>query len=106
VLDTETREIGENFTAESGQASRSTTLKMGDDSLEVTAGNQTVFIALNQTVTIEGMATTEAMASMTLMVGASSIEITPASITLTSPTITLMGQAVAIPDINGVPPPA
>jgi type VI secretion system secreted protein VgrG len=98
VRDTEVWEIGERFTSHLGPASRNTTLKSGDDHLTVSAGNQVTKIALNQMTTIDGTQATEVIgpvsaqsdSMMHLQVGASSIMITPASITLTSPSISLI----------------
>jgi molybdopterin-binding protein len=74
-------------------------VKLGDDHLTVSTGSQVVRIALSQTTTVTGPVTTQSMASMMFEVGASSINMTPASITLTSPSISLMSVAgvVALP---------
>jgi hypothetical protein len=101
VRDTEVSEIGERFTPHLGPASRNTTLKLGDDHLTVSAGNQLVTIALNQTTTIDGIQDTSSVGPMSaqsdslmrFQVGASSIIMTPASITLTSPSIELLSAA-------------
>jgi type VI secretion system secreted protein VgrG len=107
VRDTEVSEIGERFTPHLGPASRKATLKLGDDHLTVSAGNQMVKIALNQTTTIEGIQDTSSVGPMLaqsdsvmrFQVGASSIIMTPASITLTSPSIELLSASgvVAVP---------
>jgi len=99
VRDTEVCEIGERFTSHLGSAARNTTVKLGDDHLTVSTGSQVVRIALSQTTTVTGPVTTQSMASMMFEVGASSINMTPASITLTSPSISLMSVAgvVALP---------
>jgi type VI secretion system secreted protein VgrG len=77
---------------------RSWTIQMGNDSTELQTGNQTVTMDLgSQTVT--------AMQGITLSVcmGLSTVVITPASISLTSPTIDLTAEAtidITAPVIN------
>jgi type VI secretion system secreted protein VgrG len=101
ILNSETREIGESFTPPRGSASRTTTLKNGDDVLTVQIGNQNVTIAGDQTIEVDQsisttadlMISTTAMVSMTLTVGMSTITITPASISLTSPAINVTAEA-------------
>jgi type VI secretion system secreted protein VgrG len=98
VLDTEVCEIGERFTPHLGPASRDTTLKLGDDHLTVSSGSQQIKIALHQKTFIDGAqatnvigpVSTESDSIMLFRVGASSIIMTPASITLESPSISLI----------------
>ena len=118
IKDTETGTIGESFTGHNGSASRNWTLKLGDDSLNVQMGNQSINIEM-------GTQTVEAMQGITLTVcmGTSSIEITPAAISLQSPIINLNAEAainltapvintsevltaldVVTPLLNGTPP--
>jgi len=103
ILNSETREIGENFTPPLGSASRSTTLKNGDDELSVQMGNQKVTIMGNQTTEVNQSIETTATLSMTLTVGASTITITPVSISLFSPLIEVQAEAtinIEAPVIN------
>jgi type VI secretion system secreted protein VgrG len=111
IRNSETVEIGEIFAGM--DASRKTTLKNGSDQLSIELGSQTVDIFQNQTVTLEtgnqtinislGSQTTTAMQSITLMVGMSTVNLTPASVSITSPTINLTGVAainLTAPTIN------
>jgi type VI secretion system secreted protein VgrG len=93
VLNQETREIGQNFMPPMGSASRSTTLHNGDDELTLEVGNQTIDIAGIRTMQVGMTMSTTAQISMTLMVGMSTVVITPASVSITSPTITLLAEA-------------
>ncbi|WMS44140.1 type VI secretion system tip protein TssI/VgrG [Acuticoccus sp. MNP-M23] len=77
ILNSETREIGEKFTA---GTSRETTLKKGDDALTLDTGSQTVDIARNQEVKAGQSITIEAGMKMTFKVGSSKIELTPSGI--------------------------
>jgi type VI secretion system secreted protein VgrG len=83
ILHAETRTIGEKFDSASGSPSRQTTLKMGDDQLDVDSGQ----ILHTAKVKIE------------LTVGPSKLTIDPKGITLNAPTITL--QATGPITING-----
>jgi type VI secretion system secreted protein VgrG len=65
---------------------RSATIKTGDDSIKVAAGNHTIKVDA-------GTSTIEAAQKITLKVGASTIVIEPAKISLTSPEIALVGNA-------------
>jgi type VI secretion system secreted protein VgrG len=65
---------------------RSAEIKTGNDSIKVTAGNHSVKVDA-------GTSTIEAMQKITLKVGASTITIEPAKITLSSPEITVDGVA-------------
>lgn len=97
VLNSETREIGERFIPPMGSPSRATTLKNGDDNLTLQMGSQTITISL-------GSQTVSAFQAITLSVGPlSSVSITPASISLTSPTINLTAMTainLTAPTIN------
>lgn len=84
ILHAETRTIGEKFDSPTGSPSRQTTLKMGDDKLDVDSGQ----ILHTAKVKIE------------LVVGPSRITIDPTGITLNAPTITL--QATGPITINGL----
>jgi type VI secretion system secreted protein VgrG len=65
---------------------RSAEIKTGDDSTKVSAGNHTIKVSA-------GTSTIEAAQKITLKVGASTIVIEPAKISLTSPEIALVGNA-------------
>lgn len=76
IRDTETRDIGENFSSHKGVASRNISLKKGDDHLKVEKGNQVVDVA--QEILIK------AGTKITLEVGGSTIVMDTTSITLKS----------------------
>ena len=76
VNNIETREIGERF--QGGSYSRETTLKLGDDKLDIQNGKLDV----------------EALTEINLKVGESTIKMTPGSIEIKSPTITIHSQAM------------
>ena len=104
VLNSETREIGQNFMIPMGSASRSTTLHMGDDELKIETGNQNVSITGSQSTDVMMQITTGAMLAHTLTCGpTTSISMTPASLSDTSPVINITGMAtvtVTAPIIN------
>ncbi|HEX2631951.1 MAG TPA: type VI secretion system tip protein TssI/VgrG, partial [Bradyrhizobium sp.] len=112
----ETRKIGEDGVI---GPSRDTTLLTGDDSLKVLTGNQTVTVAMNvnetyglaqsttigatqtitvgaaQMTTVTGPITITSASLITLTCGSSSIVMTPASITITSPTVQILASVNA-----------
>ena len=106
VLDSETRTIGENQTT---GVARQTTLKQGDDKLDIEVGGQQISIGLNQSVqagaqiTITAGATVAITANLTitLTVGASSITITPANIMIEAPMIIIGSEGATL--ISGTP---
>jgi type VI secretion system secreted protein VgrG len=98
VRDTETRTIGENA---SSMTTRQTTLKQGDDKLDIELGSQHVSIAMSQSVDAGLTITLTANASIQMTVGASSITMTPASISINSPVISV--TSVGPTTITGVP---
>jgi type VI secretion system secreted protein VgrG len=107
VKNTQTYTIGEVFTTPQGSPSRSTTLKNGDDQLTLDMGDRNITLSMgNQTTTLNmGQQTTTTMQGITLTVcyGVSMIEISPESITLSSPEINLMGETavnIIAPDVN------
>ncbi len=107
IKDTETGTIGEAFTSHKGSASRNWTLQQGDDQLDIQVGNQNITLDMgNQTITLDmGSQTVSAMQQITLTVcmGASTIVITPTSISLSSATINLLGDAainIMAPTVN------
>jgi type VI secretion system secreted protein VgrG len=103
VRHAETVEIGENFSA-MDSSSRHTTLKNGSDQLSIALGNQTIEIFKDQTVTLKtgnqiikielGSQTTEAMRFITLKVGLSTLMLTPGSVSIATPVINLIGDAM------------
>ena len=106
VLNSETRTIGEDLM---GGTARQTTLEKGDDQLNIAAGSQQVSIAMNQsTQTGASISTTAGLnisvtagLNITLTVGLSSIIITPANITIESPTVTILSEGPTL--IAGTP---
>ena len=94
----ETRKIGEDGVA---GASRNTTLLSGDDVLKIASGSQTVTVArsvsetygLSQSTTVGGPISIRSSALITLTCGASSIVMTPASITIKAPFVQVLGDA-------------
>jgi type VI secretion system secreted protein VgrG len=88
VRDTETRTIGEDH---AGGASRKTTLKMGDDQLDVELGSQKISIALQQTVDAL-MIALEGKVMIKLKVGANFILIHPAGITIEGGIVAIHAQ--------------
>jgi type VI secretion system secreted protein VgrG len=100
IRNSEKTNIGEIFMPPKGSPSRDTTIEKGDDNLTLQTGDQSITISL-------GKKTTTAMLSQTLQVVASSVVITPASITITSPIINLTAMGVInltapIINLNGV----
>ena len=96
VLNSETRTIGKYFVPPKGSPSRDTVLKSGDDNLTIELGDQSVKIPL-------GQQTTSALMSIAFNTTPSMVSITPASISLNSPVINLMGLAtinITAPIIN------
>ena len=92
VRDTETRTIGEDH---AGGASRKTTLKMGDDQLDVKFGSQNISIALQQTVDALMIALTGKV-MIKLKVGANFILIHPAGITIEGGIVAIHAQGPLI----------
>ena len=95
VGDKETRTIGEVFMPPMGSPSRETTIKMGDDNLTIVMGNQNININLgSQTITVMQQIMTSANLGITDVVLASSVAITPAAISVTSPVINLTAMGM------------
>ena len=94
----ETRTIGETF--ESG-ASRDTTLKNGDDKLDIQNGSQNVKISKDQTIDVEKTITVTANISIELKVGASKILLEQSGITIQAPTINIKSLGPMV--VNGTP---
>lgn len=84
VNNIETRDIGERY--DGGGYSRETTLKKGDDKLDVQNGKLDV----------------EALREINLKVGESKITMTPGSIEITSPKITIHSQALTEVKSDGI----
>ena len=92
MRDTETRTIGEDH---AGGASRKTTLKMGDDKLDVQLGSQNISIALQQTVDALMIALTGKV-MIKLKVGANFILIHPAGVTIEGGIVAIHAQGPLI----------
>jgi type VI secretion system secreted protein VgrG len=82
---TETVTNDETITVDQGN--RTVTLNMGNDSLTIKMGNQSTKINL-------GKSETEAMQSIELTVGTSSIKLDPTGVTIKGMTITIQGQVM------------
>jgi type VI secretion system secreted protein VgrG len=115
IKNSETWTIGEIFPSPKGSPSRDTTLKMGDDNLTIEMGDQNVTLKMgDQNVTLQlgsqntkltlgnqqtdlevGSHTTNALTGITLnvMMGMSSVAISPASVSIMSPEINLTAMA-------------
>jgi type VI secretion system secreted protein VgrG len=94
ILHAETREIGENFESPSGSPSRKTTLKNGDEELEIASGNQKVHIAQKQTVDVDNDITITSMTTITLKVGSNNVVIDQSGVHINGMTIDLKGSAM------------
>jgi len=88
VKHAETWEIGEKFETPTGMPSRQVSIKMGDDKLKVDSGSRNVDIAM--------MDELKAGVLIKLECGASKITMTPASIQIESPLISLSGALIKI----------
>jgi type VI secretion system secreted protein VgrG len=98
VRDTETRTIGENSF---GGASRRTTLKRGDDKLDIEFGGQHISMTMDQTVDAGTTITMTANHEIVLRVGASIIKIDPTGIMINAPTVTI--QSLGPLALHGTP---
>jgi type VI secretion system secreted protein VgrG len=107
---THTEKIVKDTTITITQGNHSLTLNMGNQSITLDKGNQTTTITMgNQSTTLaKGNQTTvcslgsismEAMQSITLTVGPSSIAIEPSGITINAPMVTVNGDETVI--VNG-----
>jgi type VI secretion system secreted protein VgrG len=96
VRNKEEREIGEAFVPPMGSPSRKTTLKNGDDVLEVKSGNQDVKVAMNISTKAGPMLTMESDVMMQFKVGQSTITMTPASIMIHSPVVMVTADGPAM----------
>jgi type VI secretion system secreted protein VgrG len=94
----ETRTIGENF---GSGVSRDTTLKNGDDQLDIQNGSQAVKISKDQTVNVMKTISVSANIKIEITVGPSKITLEPSGITIEAPTINInaLGQLT----IGGIP---
>lgn len=90
VRDTETRTIGE---AALGGDTRKTTLRNGNDRLDIELGGQHITLAMDQSVDAGISIALTANANITLQVGPSQIILTPAGIVISAPTISVTAQA-------------
>ena len=84
-----------------GGASRDTTLKNGDDKLDIQNGSQHVTISQDQTVDAQMTITVTANISIELKVGASQILLEQAGITIEAPTITINSLGPMV--VQGLP---
>ena len=98
VLNAETRTIGENLAA---GTSRQTTLKHGDDKLDIEMGGQHISIAMDQTVDVQKTITITANISIELKVGASKILLEQSGITIEAPTINIKSLGPMV--VKGTP---
>jgi type VI secretion system secreted protein VgrG len=91
-----------NQTTTIEQGDQSTTIKMGNQSLEISMGNQTVRIKMgNQNTKLDlGSSTTEAMQSIELKVGQSSVKLDQMGVTVKGMMIKIEGQIQV--DVKGV----
>jgi type VI secretion system secreted protein VgrG len=94
----ETRTIGETF--RSG-TSRDTTLKNGDDKLDIQNGSQNVKISKDQAIDVQKTITVSANISIELKVGASKILLEQSGITIQAPTINIKSLGPMV--VNGTP---
>jgi type VI secretion system secreted protein VgrG len=88
VKHAESREIGEKFEAPTGRPSRQVAIKMGDDKLKLDTGSRDTDIAL--------MDKLKAGVMIKLECGASKITMTPVSIMIEAPLISLSGALIKI----------
>ena len=94
----ETRTIGETF---GSGTSRDTTLKNGDDKLDVQNGSQHVTISKDQAIEVQMTIEITANISIELKVGASKILLEQSGITIDAPTVTI--KSTGPMTINGTP---
>jgi type VI secretion system secreted protein VgrG len=94
ILHAETREIGENFESPSGSPSRKTTLKNGDEELEIASGNQKVHVAQKQTIDVDNDITITSKTTIMLQVGNNNVVIDQSGVHITGMTIDLKGNAM------------
>jgi type VI secretion system secreted protein VgrG len=92
ILNTETVDIGENYS--DGGTSRKTTLKNGDDKLEISSGNQKINIAQKQTIDAGNDITVTSLTTITLKVGANKVVIDQSGVHINGMTIDLKGSAM------------
>jgi type VI secretion system secreted protein VgrG len=94
----ETRTIGETF---GSGTSRDTTLKNGDDKLDIQNGSQHIKISKDQTIDVQQTITVTANVSIELKVGASKILLEQSGITIEAPTIQI--KSVGPMTVKGTP---
>jgi type VI secretion system secreted protein VgrG len=86
-------EIASEFAVPRGRTSHKRVVKKGDDELTVETGDQKVRIGASQSVDVTERITITAGMMITIQCGQSKITMTPASIAIDSPMITLNGTA-------------
>jgi type VI secretion system secreted protein VgrG len=94
----ETRTIGETF---GSGTSRDTTLKNGDDKLDIQNGSQNIKISKDQTIDVQKTITVTANISIELKVGASKILLEQSGITIEAPTINIKSLGPMV--VKGTP---
>jgi type VI secretion system secreted protein VgrG len=94
VTGTHTETIVKDTTITITEGNHSLTLNKGNQSITLDTGNQSISLAMgNQTTTVDlGSVSTEAMQSIKLTVGASSITISQTGITIAAPMININGE--------------
>ena len=98
ILNSETRTIGEKF---GSGISRQTTLKKGDDKLDIETGSQIVNIKVDQKIDVKNLIEVTAKTSILLKVGPSTITLDPKGITIDAPTITI--NSLGLMTVTGLP---
>ncbi len=98
ILNSETRTIGEKF---GKGTSRQTTLKHGDDKLDLEDGSQHVTISDDQTVDVQKTITITANIKIEIKVGASKITLEQSGITIEAPTINVKSLGPMV--VKGTP---
>jgi type VI secretion system secreted protein VgrG len=98
----ETKKVTANETITIDQGNQSTTLNQGDQSTKISMGNQSIELNMgDQSTKLDlGAATTEAMQSITLKVGQSSIVIDQMGVTIKGMMISIEGQVQV--DVKGL----
>lgn len=103
VENNQTLEVLKNRTITVTEGNESTTVSKGDQSYTVSTGNQTTTISKGkQTTDVQGAITITSKTSIKLVVGASSIEMTPSGITLKSVKIESNASAMSTVKAGGV----
>lgn len=103
VENNQTLEVLKNRSITVSEGNESTTVSKGDQSYTVSTGNQTTTISKGQQTTeVQGAITITSKTSIKLVVGASSIEMTPSGITLKSVKIESTASAMSTVKAGGM----